>query len=81
MIDIPGHAVDKGQMKGELDIGGSTDYEIVLSNQFLFVPLSHLVDQVVKGGLRIVERRSLFFYVGLLQDKNKHCRHPLGWRQ
>ena len=26
-----------------------------------FVTLSHLIDQVVKGGIGIVERRSLFF--------------------
>ena len=34
----------------------------ILLVQKKFVPLSHLIDQVVKGGLGIVERRSLFFY-------------------
>ena len=33
-----------------------------LLNRKKFVTLSHLIDQVVKGGLGIVERRSLFFY-------------------
>ena len=32
-----------------------------LLNRKKIVTLSHLIDQVVKGGLGIVERRSLFF--------------------